>query len=128
MSRRRGRQARTLVRSLAAVLACLGPLAAAAAPPPPAAAAAAPRWVATPLFGGDVLALAQANSAPEVVYAGTRAAGVFRSTDGGQTWEARNSSIPDADLQVWSLAVDPRRADTVYAVPLQSPHGVLRSD
>src|SRR4029079_14716511 len=46
---------------------------------------------------------------PENLYAGTQT-GVFKSTDGGGTWNKVNSA-----LIVFSLAIDPKTPTTVYA-------------
>jgi len=79
---------------------------------------AAPSWVPATPAGGTVMALAQAPSAPEILYAGTLTAGVFRSQDGGRTWASRAAALAPADLAIWSLVVDPRDADTVFAMPM----------
>ena len=49
---------------------------------------------------------------PSTLWRGTTF-GVARSDDGGLTWIDR--SPPDDCMLVWSIAVDPRRSDTVYA-------------
>lgn len=117
-SGRRGRGACVL--HLAGVLlAAAGPL------------AAAPRWeqVAGP-SGGVMTALAQARSSPDVLWAGTAAAGLFRSTDGGAGWTAATGhGFPAAS--VVELAIDPRDARTVFAATVvdgqYSPEGLMRS-
>ncbi|HVT19705.1 MAG TPA: hypothetical protein VHQ90_26415 [Thermoanaerobaculia bacterium] len=93
--------------------------------------AAAPRWeqVAGP-SGGLVTALAQARSSPEVLWAGTYAAGVFRSTDGGAGWTAATGhGFPAASVA--ELAIDPRDARTVFAATAldgqYSPESLMRS-
>ena len=99
----------------------------------PAAGASGPsareRWQPTRLFGGSVIALAQAPSAPKVFYAGTEVAGIFRSDDGGETWSARNQSLTGYELAIagpgaGGLAVAPGDPDLVYAL---SGSGLLRS-
>ncbi|HLE57013.1 MAG TPA: hypothetical protein VJB15_08020, partial [Rhodothermia bacterium] len=49
---------------------------------------------------------------PDIVWAGTAAQGVFKSTDGGQTWTARNEGL----IRGWinTIAVDPTNSSTVY--------------
>lgn len=59
----------------------------------------------------------------DVVYAGA-ADGPFRSLDGGERWE--RLGFPDAGVQIWSIAVHPRRPGTLFAGA--SPVGVYRSD
>jgi photosystem II stability/assembly factor-like uncharacterized protein len=75
--------------------------------------AAGPRWRPAPPFGGQVTALAQAPSSPGVLFAGTMAAGIFRSTDGGESWAPSNHGLPALAIQ--ELAVDPRDARTAFA-------------
>jgi photosystem II stability/assembly factor-like uncharacterized protein len=57
------------------------------------------------------------------IYAGTHT-GPFRSTDGGDTWQAL--ALPEPGLQVWSILVHPSQPETLYAGT--SPVGVFRSD
>ncbi len=96
----------------------------------PATGAAGPvatgPWKPTALFGGNIIALAQAPSAPRVFYAGTEVAGVFRSDDGGETWSARNQSLTGYELLIglYGLAVAPGDPDLVYSISTQ---GLLRS-
>ena len=69
-------------------------------------------------------ALAVAPGEPQTVYAGS-GGGVFKSTDGGATWQAANGRLFDGATDsrehrmlegfVYSLVVDPRDAETVYA-------------
>jgi hypothetical protein len=70
--------------------------------------------------GGNIRALAIAPSNPNIIYAGssvccglavtpleqTLKGGVFKTTNGGQSWIAVSNGLPDAP--VVSLAVDPR--------------------
>ena len=48
---------------------------------------------------------------PRRVLAGSDV-GVFRSEDGGATWE--NLDAPTSDLEVWSVTVDPTDPDTIF--------------
>jgi len=57
-----------------------------------------------------------------ILYAGTFGAGVFRSSDDGQTWEAINNGL--TDLHILSLVGDPNDDDTLYAGTLD---GVFRT-
>ena len=64
--------------------------------------------------GQSIRALTQAPSDPKTVIAGTLK-GVFRSEDGGQTWN-RITPEGSADLhEVESIAIDPKDPHTVYA-------------
>src|SRR5512146_417721 len=49
--------------------------------------AAAPLWSAYPLYGGEMTAIATDPGDPQIAYVGTRDAGVFRTTDGGASWQ-----------------------------------------
>ncbi len=70
-------------------------------------------WQPVPLFGGPILSLAAAPSAPGVVYAGIRPNGVVKSTDGGQTWisPGRQASLTSA----YRLEVAPTDARLLFA-------------
>ena len=63
-----------------------------------------------------VTALAIDPTTPSTLYAGTtcRHGGVFKSTDGGDTWNAANTGLPD-DTAVSALAIDPTTPSTLYA-------------
>jgi photosystem II stability/assembly factor-like uncharacterized protein len=67
-------------------------------------------------------------SDPNTVYAGSR--GIFRSTDGGVTWEDRSGPFRDDSLfsEVKTIIVDPWRSDSVLAFAHHSSANVARSD
>lgn len=71
---------------------------------------------------GEVRALASHPDTPARIFAGTHA-GVYRSTDGGDTWQRMAS--PMDGMQVWALMVLPGDPDTVFAGT--RPAGVYRS-
>lgn len=77
----------------------------------------AAEWIPIGPFGGTAKSLVVAPSDPRVLYAGTRGAGVFRSTDGGRSWERRNGDREGVllDLDILAVAVDPRDPGRVYA-------------
>ncbi len=60
----------------------------------------------------DVFALGFDPVLPSVIYAGVNG-GVLRSVDGGQTWAARATGLPRAE--VVSLAIDPTDSEVIYA-------------
>ncbi|HEV7667206.1 MAG TPA: hypothetical protein VGS22_01700 [Thermoanaerobaculia bacterium] len=70
-------------------------------------------WQPVPLFGGPILSLAAAPSAPGVVYAGLSPNGVMKSTDGGRTW--RFPSPEAAQATAYRLEVSPFDARLVFA-------------
>src|SRR5262249_54716324 len=59
-----------------------------------------------------VFTFAFAPSAPGTVFAGTYRSGVYRSTDGGQSWVPITSSIDTASFS--SIAVDPSNAARLF--------------
>lgn len=64
------------------------------------------------------LSLALANEAPETLYVGTPSQGVFKSLDGGDTWQPINSGLglsAGAPLRVAALAVDAGDGDHLIA-------------
>jgi len=82
-----------------------------------------------------VYALAIAPTNSNRVYAGTRmkflpdgslgGGGVFRSDNGGASWNPVNAGLPYEDLYVYDLAVDPTRPGLVYAALHE--HGLYRT-
>jgi photosystem II stability/assembly factor-like uncharacterized protein len=62
--------------------------------------------------------LAVAPNDPECLYAGGVSTGVYRSTDGGRTWERADKGIalaPGVALRVTALAIDPNNPQQVAA-------------
>ena len=70
------------------------------------------RWVAI-LIAPYVLGLAVDPSNPSTLYAGTWGLGVFKSTDGGATWNFMNSGL--TNRLVTALAIDPTNPSVMYA-------------
>lgn len=77
-------------------------------------------------------AIAVDPTAAEIVYVATADQGVFKSTDGGQTWEPADTGIVLTDLI--SLAIDPTNPSIVYAgarafisSEIRGPGGVHKS-
>src|SRR5438105_15781824 len=52
--------------------------------------------------------------AGEVPFNGTGGAGVFKSTDAGNTWSSASTGLPN-DIGVQTLAIDPSTPGTLYA-------------
>ncbi len=80
----------------------------------PAPSAAAPRWVQASPYGGPIVSLAEAPSAPVILYAYAQFGGLFVSADGGATWQSRNTL--DSSEGLPGLRVSPSDAETVYAL------------
>ncbi|MDE2357422.1 MAG: hypothetical protein KGL69_11790, partial [Alphaproteobacteria bacterium] len=88
----------------------------------------------TPIFDSapvaSIGALAVAPSDSKIIWVGTGEAdmrsdiaqgqGLFRSTDGGRTWEARG--LPDSQ-QIARILIDPRNPDVVLVAALGHPYG-----
>jgi len=70
-------------------------------------------WQPVPLYGGPILSLAAAPSAPGVVYAGIAPYGVLKSTDGGRSW--RSPGPGAADVTAYRLEVSPTDARLLFA-------------
>ena len=64
------------------------------------------------------VSLAVAPDNPQTLYAGCVSTGIYRTTDGGQTWEPINNgleTIPGAALRITALAVDEQDPNHVVA-------------
>lgn len=67
--------------------------------------------------GGDYTAVALADGSPDTVLVGSAATGLFRSTDGGRSFGARNVGMRvPFRLRILSLASHPTQAGVAYAV------------
>jgi hypothetical protein len=85
-----------------------------------APAFAAPRWTQATPFGGDVLAVAQAPSAPRLLYALSVFGQVFASRDGGATWGLRGGVAAFEPVQLVELSVNPREPAATPGTPWRS--------
>lgn len=61
----------------------------------------------------DIRTLVIDPAAPATLYAGTRIKGVFKSSNGGETWHAINAGLSNTTVQI--LAIDPLTPTTLYA-------------
>jgi len=66
-----------------------------------------------PAGGYTIYDLAIDPDTPATLYAGTYGQGVFKSTNGGGTWDAVNANL--SNLNVYALAIDPLNLNTLYA-------------
>ncbi len=72
--------------------------------------------------GGDIEAIVFDLKDTAAIYAATGSSEIFKTTDGGDSWNAINS-IP-ASSALYSLAIEPRSPATIYA---GTGHGVYKS-
>jgi photosystem II stability/assembly factor-like uncharacterized protein len=72
-------------------------------------------WTVADLPGGDVRALAVHPVDPEYVLAGTASGQVFRTADGGDSWQAAGASLPFRGWIVSDLVFAPEEPTTVWA-------------
>ena len=70
-------------------------------------------WVNVAPGGGDIHALALDPTTPTTLYAGTAYDGVFKSTDGGESWSPASTGLTSTYVQ--ALALDPTTPGTLYA-------------
>jgi photosystem II stability/assembly factor-like uncharacterized protein len=75
--------------------------------------ATAEGWQTYPLFGGEMTSIAAHPVNPKIVYVGTRDAGVFKTTDGGQSWQPARNGLTFFPIR--SLRIDPQHPNTLYA-------------
>ncbi len=71
----------------------------------------ASRWIGPE--GGTVNVLASDPNNSDILYAGTVASGVYKTTNGGLSWFAINNNIKT--LQILSLAIDPVETYIIFA-------------
>lgn len=72
--------------------------------------------------GGWIKALAVDPHNPMIVYAGCDVGGVFKSVDGGETWQTANQGLENDFIN--GIAIDPNDSQVVYAA---TPGGVHKS-
>ena len=63
--------------------------------------------------GGTVTSVATVPSQPGVIYAGSWGSGVYKTLDGGKTWNLANIGLTNG--YIYSLAVDPTNPNIIYA-------------
>src|SRR2546422_8898655 len=65
--------------------------------------AGARTWTGIGPEGGDIRVLAIDPKAPESLYAGTEDGGIFKSTNGGDSWNPRTVALPPLHASVHAL-------------------------
>lgn len=81
------------------------------------------QWTSTGGPAGLIYAVVVDPAAEGVVYAGTSSAGIFKSTNGGQSWTSASGGL--GTKAVLSLALDPTHPSTLYA---GTDRGVYRTE
>jgi len=66
-------------------------------------------------YGGYVKCLSISASDPDIMFIGTQGAGIFKSVNGGISWESVNTGLVNSATKVNDLAVHPANPDVVYA-------------
>jgi photosystem II stability/assembly factor-like uncharacterized protein len=71
-------------------------------------------WVAAgpSNVGGRITDLAAHPDYPNIIYAGAAAGGIFKSTDGGDTWTPISDAVPS--LSIGDIEIDPFDPDVLY--------------
>ena len=72
----------------------------------------------------NILTIAVHPTDPNTVYIGTWKDGVYKTTNGGQSWVAKSNGLTSADVR--SLAIDPSNPQVVYA-GLGEGRGIFKS-
>jgi hypothetical protein len=76
-------------------------------------APASKEWHSYPIYGGEMTSIAVHPIVTQTVYVGTRDAGVFKTTNGGQFWQPARTGLTFFPIR--SLEIDPQHPDTLYA-------------
>ncbi len=71
------------------------------------------KWTTSGPYGGPVRTIAINPSMPSTIFAGIYDGGVFKSTDGGRTWKAKNAGLNSPYVD--AIAIDPAMTSTIYA-------------
>lgn len=86
---------------------------------------AAEGWVPLGPPGGEVMELLVHPRNPRVLWTATRFGGVYRSADGGASWNPSNQGLPRSQFR--ALALSPSDPDTLYLALGNVPVEVFRS-
>lgn len=79
----------------------------------PLAFAASPQWKPLGPFGGVVTTVAVDPRNPQVVFIGTENGGIFKSSDGGRSWQPSSSGLEDGGIR--GLVFDAQSPGVMYA-------------
>ena len=72
-------------------------------------------WQSYPIYAGEMtsIAIVVTPTVTQTVYVGTRDAGVFKTTNGGQSWQPARNGLTFYPIR--SLQIDPQHPNTLYA-------------
>ncbi len=84
------------------------------------------QWTSIGPEGGCIISFAFHPTNPDVVYAGCDdSGGMYKSTDGGNSWTLITSAMPD--LTAWCIVMDLQNPDILYAGDLYARYGVTKT-
>lgn len=75
------------------------------------------------IFGGYTRAIVIDETNPDILYAGTRDGGIFKSDNGGSYWHEKNNGL--SNKNVLSMAIHPKFRNIIY---VGTENGVFRSE
>ncbi len=70
-------------------------------------------WQSYPIYGGEMTSIVADPIVTQTVYVGTRDAGVFKTTNGGQSWQPARTGLTFFPIR--SLRIDPQHPNLLYA-------------
>jgi hypothetical protein len=70
-------------------------------------------WLGPDRFAGRIRSILVHPSNPDIIYAGAATGGIWKTTDGGQSWVSLDDFMPTQ--VIGSLAMDPSNPNTIYA-------------
>jgi photosystem II stability/assembly factor-like uncharacterized protein len=71
------------------------------------------QWSAYPLYGGEMTSIAASPVNPQIAWVGTRDSGVFKTTDGGASWQPARAGLTFAPIR--TLRLDPTNPNALWA-------------
>ncbi len=80
---------------------------------PSAIPSGAAHWQSYPIYGGEAISIDMDPTDPQVIYVGMRDAGIFKTTDGGQSWQPARDGLTFYPIRC--LKVDPYNHNNLYA-------------
>jgi len=70
-------------------------------------------WRSIGPYGGSIRAIAMNPENPNIVYIATYGAGIYRSSDGGNSWHPASTGLENTSIT--ALIIDPASPETLYA-------------